>query len=162
MHVNNQNRLRSLSSQASSRQTTGVIRENKVAPIFKYDMATGETIHGRAIAQPRQIQPSPTPQTSGTRTSLRPGIARSANARSISNVTPATSARVVQAQMVQGPYKYIPLHMRAAIPARDQTPVTQFTQNYGQILTTLSSSSSSTTTTTATGQFQYDDDTAAT
>ena len=60
MHVNNQNRLRSLTGQAGGRQTTGLNRENKIAPIFKYDMAP-DSSYGRALPQPRQANlPSPT------------------------------------------------------------------------------------------------------
>ncbi len=68
MHVNNQNRLRSLTGQAGGRQTTGVNRENKIAPIFKYDMAP-DLSYGRALPQPRQAnQPSPTsPQPASIR-----------------------------------------------------------------------------------------------
>ena len=117
MHVNNQNRLRSLSSLASPRQSAGFSRENKVAPIFKFEGAAGDSAAlGRALPQPLQGYTAPTPQSAPARASTRPTSSRSANARSISNVTPVAT-RIVQAQMVQGPYKYIPLHLRSATPA---------------------------------------------
>ena len=74
MQVNNQNRFRSLSSQASVRQTTGLSRENKIAPIFKYELSTTDDLHGRGIPQ-QQLRPSsPPPTQTATRSSVRQGI----------------------------------------------------------------------------------------
>jgi len=156
----------------------------------------GDTVHGRALAQPRQSSPSPVPQVpnsqhiiflvtykwaqqvrvlnnsrleklaikkcsgllgpfvgnkenkvlwmrlqvSSTRTPMRMSNSRSANARSIPSVTPV-APRIVQAQMVQGPYKYIPLHLRTALPAqppRDySSPPAQYYPTRFQCLKTI-------------------------
>jgi hypothetical protein len=74
-NVNNQNRLRSLSVQSSIRQTTGLNRENKIAPIFKYEIPSTDTSHARALPQQQLRSSSPPPtQTSSTRSAVRPGI----------------------------------------------------------------------------------------
>jgi len=142
MHVNNQNRLRSIGSGVvTGRQSGGLSRENKIAPVFKYDMFPD---YGRALPlqqqpqqpqQPRQLlSPSPTPQTASTRPSVRPSsnsnsytntnTPRIGNGRSIATgiVTPnpIASPKYFQAQMVHGSHKYIPLHLRSATPAGPQ------------------------------------------